>query len=243
MGSLRLRVFWTSLAFVIGFSIAFTLLGASATSLGKFIFVNKSIFTKIAGGVVIVLGLHMTGIFRIPFLYKEKRMQITKKPPGMLGAMVIGFAFALGWTPCIGPFLGATLALAAQKETVFSGMLLLFAFSIGLGIPFLLTSLAINAFLSAFQKIKKYFHWIEITGGALLVAIGILLLTGSFTRLASLAAGLPEFGLGPSGQNLSLISAFAAGVLAFLSPCVLPLIPGYISYVSGASLQELQQSN
>jgi len=235
------RVFWTSLAFVCGFSVAFTLLGATATAVGKFLFFNKVLFARVAGVIVIILGLHMIGIFRIPLLYREKRLQIAQKPPGIPGAILVGFAFAIGWTPCIGPFLGAAFALAAQKSTVASGMLLLFAFSIGLGIPFLLTALAIDAFFSAFGRIKRYFHAVEITGGALLVGIGLLLLTGSFTRLARLAAGLPEFGgLGPSADNLTLLSAFAAGLLAFLSPCVLPLIPGYISYVSGTSIRDLQ---
>lgn len=234
------RVFWASLAFVFGFSLTFTLLGASATTIGKFLFLNKSLFTKIAGVLVIILGLHLMGIFRIPWLYQEKRFQMTRKPPGMLGAFVMGLAFAFGWTPCIGPFLGATLALAAQKQTVTSGMILLFVFSLGLGIPFLLTSLAIKIFFSVFQRIKRYFHAIEIIGGILLAAMGILLLTGSFTRLNYLAVNLPELSLGPSGQNLSMLSAFAAGILAFLSPCVLPLIPGYISYVSGVSLEDLQ---
>lgn len=234
------RVFWTSLAFVAGFSIAFTLLGASATALGKFLFTNKILFARIAGVLVIVFGIHMTGVLKIPFLYQEKRMQIARKPPGFFGAFVIGFAFALGWTPCIGPFLGTTLALAAERQTVLSGMLLLFTFSLGLGIPFLLTSLALDAFFSLFGRIKKYFHTIEIVGGGLLVAIGALLVSGSFTRLASLASALPEIGLGPSGESLTFLSALAAGGLAFLSPCVLPLIPGYIAYVSGTSLQELQ---
>lgn len=237
---MKFRVFWTSLAFVCGFSIAFVLLGATATGIGKFLITNKSLFTKIAGIVVILLGLHMTGVVRIPLLYREKRVQIARKPPGILGALLLGFAFAIGWTPCIGPFLGATLTLAAEKETVRSGMLLLFAFSMGLGIPFLLVALALNTFFKAFERIKKHFHAIEIIGGSLLILIGILLITGSFTRLARLASGLPEIGLGPSGENLSLVSAFVAGLLAFLSPCVLPLIPGYISYVSGSTLQDLQ---
>jgi cytochrome c-type biogenesis protein len=237
------QVFWTSLAFVFGFSVAFTLLGASATSIGKFLFTNKSILTKASGLLVVVFGLHMIGIFRIPLLYQEKRFQVARKPPGALGAFLIGLAFAFGWTPCIGPFLGAALTLAAQKQTVLSGMLLLFTFSLGLGIPLLLTSIAFNAFLSAFQRIKRYFHLIEIVGGGLLVAIGILLITGGFTRLASRASGLPEISLGPSGENLTFVSAFIAGILAFVSPCVLPLIPGYISYVSGVSLQELQQGS
>jgi len=119
-------------------------------------------------------------------------------------------------------------------------MALLFAFSLGLGLPFLVAAFAVNAFLGAFQRIKHWFHLIEITGGVLLMIIGIMLLTGSFTHLARLSSALPEIAIGPSGDNLSFISAFIAGLLAFLSPCVLPLIPGYLSYISGISLQDLK---
>lgn len=234
------HVFFTSLAFVIGFSLVFTLLGASATSIGSFLRLNKLLFARVAGVVVILLGLHLSGLLRISFLYREKRLQVTRKPPGMPGAFLMGLAFAFGWTPCIGPFLGAALTLAAQKETVAQGMSLLFLFSLGLGIPFLLTSLAIGTFFQAFGRIKKHFHLVEVVGGALLVFIGVLMVTGSFTSLARLASRF-EVTLGPGADHLTLVSAFVAGLLAFLSPCVLPLIPGYISYVSGVSLQELQK--
>jgi len=240
---IEFRIFSTSLAFVLGFSLVFTLLGASATTIGEFLVENKRLFAEAAGVVVIILGLHLMGVFQIPWLYREKRFQLANKPPGILGAFLMGLAFAFGWTPCIGPFLGAVLTLAAEKDTVLKGMLLLFVFSLGLGIPFLLTSLALQAFFVFFAKMKHYFHVVEIVGGGLLVAIGILLLTGGFTRLAMLASGL-EFGLnGPNGESLSLISAFFAGIIAFLSPCVLPLIPGYISYMSGISVQDLQNKS
>lgn len=242
MNRIKVNVFISSIAFVLGFSLVFTLLGASATAAGKFLFHYKILFARIAGAVVILLGLHLTGILRIPFLYQEKRIQISQKPPGLAGAFILGLAFAFGWTPCIGPFLGAVLALAADKATVGSGILLLLAFSLGLGIPFLLAAAAIDYFFSAFQKIKHYFHWIEVIGGILLVVIGIFLITGSFTRLAGLASALPEIATGPSGDNLSILSAFIAGFLAFLSPCVLPLIPGYLSYMSGLTMQELRAS-
>ncbi len=183
------------------------------------------------------------GLLKLTLLYREKRIQVKRKPPGMLGALLMGLAFALGWTPCIGPFLGAALTLAAEKETVTQGMILLLMFSLGLGIPFLLTSLAIDLFFRLFHRIKHYFHAIEVIGGALLMAIGILLFTGGFSRLAALAAGLPEIGLGPNGESLTLLSAFLAGLLAFLSPCVLPLIPGYISYVSGVSVHDSNDSH
>jgi len=234
-------IFLTSLSFVIGFSVAFTLLGASATAIGEFLIKNKVIISRVAGVVVIIFGLQMMGVLKLSLLYREKRFQVEKKRPGIIGAFIMGLAFAIGWTPCIGPFLGTALSLAAEKSTVAEGMLLLFVFSLGLGIPFLITSLAINLFFSLFERIKNFFHVVEITGGTLLVVIGVLLALGSFTRLARFASGLPDFGLGPNGSDLTLVSAFVAGFLAFLSPCVLPLIPGYISYVSGVSLQDLRK--
>lgn len=240
-------IFWSSLTFVFGFSLAFTLMGASATSLGKFLITNKILFSEIAGVIVIILGLHLMGALRgikfLNFLYQEKRVQVTHKPPGLLGAFLMGLAFAVGWTPCIGPFLGAALTLAAEKNTVIQGMILLFTFSLGLGIPFLITSLAIGLFFTVFSKIKHYFHWIELLGGGLLIIIGIMLVSGEFTKLAALAGQFSNYGsLGPNGNNLSLITAFLAGTIAFFSPCVLPLIPGYISYISGVSVQELQKT-
>lgn len=234
-------IFFTSLAFVVGFSLVFTLLGASATTLGSFLVENKTRFAEIAGVVVILLGLHLMGILKLGFLYREKRFAVAPRRPGIVGAFLMGLAFAFGWTPCIGPFLGAVLALAAEKNTVGQGMFLLFAFSLGLGIPFLVTSLALGAFFSFFKKMKRHFHMVEIGGGALLVIIGILLLTGSFTRIAILAQGITPGFTGPDGNSLTLASAFAAGVIAFLSPCVLPLIPGYISYMSGVSVTDLRE--
>ncbi len=247
MGKKQSIIFWSSLAFVLGFSLAFTALGASATTIGYFLNSNKFLFSEIAGVVIIILGLHLMGVLRgikfLNFLYQEKRVHVTNKPPGLLGAFLMGLAFAVGWTPCIGPFLGTVLTLAAEKNTVIQGMILLFTFSLGLGIPFLLTSLAIGLFFTIFNKVKHYFHWIELLGGGLLVVIGILLVSGEFTQLAELASKFSNYGfLGPSGNNLSLLTAFIAGAIAFFSPCVLPLIPGYISYISGISVQELQKT-
>jgi cytochrome c-type biogenesis protein len=121
------------------------------------------------------------GVFRIPLLENEKRMQANRKPAGALGAILVGIAFAFGWSPCIGPILGGILALAASKETVAEGVELLAVYSIGLGIPFLLTSIAINQFFAATKKIRQYYHAIELVSGGLLVAIGVLIFTNQFT--------------------------------------------------------------
>jgi cytochrome c-type biogenesis protein len=190
----RLQVFVTSLAFVIGFSLVFIALGASATALGKFMFAKLPLLSKIAGAVLIVFGLHTMGVFRLAFLETEKRVHAQRKPAGPLGAMLVGVAFAFGWTPCIGPILGGILAIAGSRNSVGEGITLLAVYSLGLGIPFLFTSLAINQFFGAAKKIRKYYHAIELTSGALLVAIGLLIITGQLTIIVRiLQPYLPVF--------------------------------------------------
>jgi cytochrome c-type biogenesis protein len=190
----RLQVFLTSLAFVIGFSIVFVALGASATAIGKLMFAKLPLLSKIAGGILIVFGLHTMGVFRLAFLETEKRVHSQRKPAGPLGAMLVGIAFAFGWTPCIGPILGGILAIAGSKSTVSEGITLLAVYSLGLGIPFLLTSLAINQFFSAAKRIRKHYHAIEVASGALLIAIGLLIVTGQLTIITRyLQPYLPTF--------------------------------------------------
>ena len=177
----RLQVFLTSLAFVIGFSIVFVALGASATAVGKFMFAKLPLLSKIAGVILIVFGLHTMGVFRLAFLDTEKRVHAQRKPAGPLGALLVGVAFAFGWTPCIGPILGGILAIAGSKKTVGEGITLLAVYSLGLGIPFLITSLAINQFFGAAKRIRKHYHAIELASGALLIVIGLLIVTGQLT--------------------------------------------------------------
>src|SRR3954469_11702030 len=190
----RSQVFITSLAFVLGFSIVFVALGATATALGKFLLTQLPLLSKIAGGILIVFGLHTMGVFRLAFLETEKRMQSQRKPAGPLGAVLVGVAFAFGWTPCIGPILGGILAIAGSKNSVTEGITLLAVYSLGLGIPFLITSLAINQFFGAAKKIRKHYHAIELVSGALLVAIGVLIVTGQLTIITRyLQPYLPTF--------------------------------------------------
>jgi cytochrome c-type biogenesis protein len=190
----RLQVFITSLAFVIGFSVVFVTLGASATAIGKFLFAKLPLLTKIAGAILIVFGLHTMGVFRLAFLETEKRVHAQRKPAGPLGAMLVGIAFAFGWTPCIGPILGGILAIAGSRNSVGEGITLLAVYSLGLGIPFLLTSLAINRFFGAAKRIRRYYHAIELTSGALLIVIGVLILTGQLTLIVRmLQPYLPVF--------------------------------------------------
>jgi cytochrome c-type biogenesis protein len=134
------------------------------------------------------------GVFRIAFLEAEKRVHSQRKPAGPLGAMLVGVAFAFGWTPCIGPILGGILAIAGSKNSVGEGITLLAVYSLGLGIPFLLTSLAINQFFGAAKRIRRYYHAIELVSGALLIAIGVLIITGQLTIITRyLQPYLPTF--------------------------------------------------
>jgi cytochrome c-type biogenesis protein len=190
----RRQVVITSLAFVLGFSLVFVALGASASVIGKFLFRNSNILGKIAGVLVIIFGLHTMGVFRIPFLETEKRLQAGSKPKSLMGAVMVGMAFGFGWTPCIGPILSGILVLAGSQETVWQGVVLLAVYSMGLGIPFLLTSLAINKFFAASGRIRRHYHKIEIASGALLVGIGVLLFTDQMTVIVRyLTPYLPTF--------------------------------------------------
>jgi cytochrome c-type biogenesis protein len=190
----RRQVFVSSLAFVIGFSLVFIALGASASVIGGFLGKNLSVMGKIAGVLLVIFGLHTMGVLKISWLYSEKRIQTERKPAGPLGAMLVGLAFAFGWTPCIGPILAGILAIAASKETVGMGVALLAVYSIGLGIPFLITSLAVDSFFAAFAKIRRHYKAIEVTAGLLLVVIGVLIFTNRFTIIAQyLTPYLPTF--------------------------------------------------
>jgi cytochrome c-type biogenesis protein len=191
----RQRVLLASLGFILGFSLVFIALGASASALGNFILTQKTLFGRIAGAVVILFGLHTMGVLRIEWLYQEKRVQTSRKPGGPLGAILVGIAFAFGWTPCIGPILAGILAIAATRNGVGEGVRLLTAYSMGLAVPFFATALAINRFFGAMRHIRKHYHAIELVSGGLLVAIGLLIFTNRFTVIAQwlTAAGLPVY--------------------------------------------------
>ena len=190
----RGRVIATSLFFVLGFSLVFISLGASATFLGQYLMSQLELLGRIAGVVIIIFGLHTMGVLRIGWLYQEKRFQTSNRPVGLFGAMLVGIAFAFGWTPCIGPILAGILTVAAGEETVGDGIRLLSVYSAGLAIPFLLTSLAINHFFAAFARIRRHYHKIEVVSGVLLIVVGVLIFTNRFTLIAQwLTPYLPVF--------------------------------------------------
>lgn len=180
----RRRVFVSSLAFVLGFSLVFITLGASASALGQLVGGNLRLLGKVAGVLIVVFGLHTMGLLRIKWLYRDTRVQAQHKPAGPLGALLVGIAFAFGWTPCIGPILGAILLYASQQETVTQGVVLLSAYSAGLGIPFLLSALAVNWFFKASSGLRRSMRAVEIASGALLIGVGLLLVTDRLTVIA-----------------------------------------------------------
>lgn len=183
----RSKVRWAtvshSLLFIVGFSTVFILMGASASYLGQLLSKYQYWIMKIGGVLVIILGIHFTGLINIPFLQMERRFELKGKPLGYLGSFLVGIVFAAGWTPCIGPILSTILLYASTSKSFGTGMYLLTAYSIGLGVPFFLASLAFNSFLSAFDKMKKYMRGITLVSGFFLIAIGILFLTDQFRVL------------------------------------------------------------
>jgi cytochrome c-type biogenesis protein len=183
-GAARRQVFVASGAFVLGFSLVFIGLGASASAIGQFLAEQLTLLGKIAGVVIIIFGLHVMGVLKVGWLYREKRVQTEKRPAGPLGAVLVGIAFAFGWTPCIGPILAGILTIAAAQETIGEGVRLLAVYSAGLGVPFLATSLAVNQFFAAFARVRRYYRAIEVVSGAMLVAIGVLIFTNRFTIIA-----------------------------------------------------------
>ena len=172
-----------SLCFIVGFSLVFILMGASATYLGQLLVQYQYWIMKGGGVLIILLGIHFTGIIKLPFLHMEKRFEMRKKPLGYMGSFVVGIVFAAGWTPCIGPILSTILIYASTSKSLTTGILLLTYYSVGLGIPFFLSSLAFNSFLSAFDKIKRYMRVINIVSGLFLIGIGILFLTDTFKEI------------------------------------------------------------
>jgi len=183
-----------ALWFVAGFSLVFVALGATASAAGALLLHSQVWIGRIGGIIVILFGLYLLGILRPTFLARERKIQLANKPVGYLGSAFVGFTFGAAWTPCIGPILGAILTLAAAQASLGRGTALLAAYALGLAIPFIVTALALDRFLIWFQRFRRYIAWVNRVAGAVLVLLGILLVTDRFTLLASWLQGLtPEF--------------------------------------------------
>lgn len=165
-----------TLLFILGFSIVFILLGATATALGSFFLANLKVINRIAGIILILFGVHLLGLLQFSFLNREQRYHFTERSNSPFWSLLVGIAFAFGWSPCIGPMLGSILVLASNQQTIGEGIILLTVYSIGLGIPFLLTALGINKFLELFAKYKKYMPIVEYVAGIMLLVMGLVML-------------------------------------------------------------------
>ena len=193
-GLLR-RVFIAAIAFVLGFSTVFIAFGATASTLGQFVGDYLEVLAKVAGVVIILLGLHFIGVFKATVLYREARVHLENKPAGLIGAYIIGLAFAFGWTPCVGPVLAAVLFVAGSEDSIAYGTSLLAAYSLGLGIPFLAAALAVKPFLAFMGRFRQHLQTVERVIGALLVGTGVLFLTDSFSLVAYwMLETFPAFG-------------------------------------------------
>lgn len=180
----KLRVIAHALAFVAGFTVIFVAIGLSASAIGG-IFVNHKRIVEIAGGaIIVVLGLHMMGVLKIPLLMMDKRFRVTGRKPSYWVSFLVGLGFAAGWSPCIGPILSGIIVLAASEKTLGQATFLLFVYSMGLAIPFLITAAAITQSLGVLNRIKRFLPVVEATSGAVLVATGVIVATDQFTRIA-----------------------------------------------------------
>jgi cytochrome c-type biogenesis protein len=192
--SARRRVLLNSLAFIMGFSLVFVALGASFSAAGQFLLDYRDWIRRVGGLLIVVFGLYIAGVLRVGVFGRTQQWQLREKPAGYVGSFAVGVTFAIGWTPCVGPILGSILSLAGTAETVQRGVGLLFAYSAGLGVPFLLSALALGAFLRFFKRFRPFIPIVERTAGVILVVVGVLVFTGYYVTLNSCAAALtPEW--------------------------------------------------
>jgi cytochrome c-type biogenesis protein len=183
MVALRSRTMLAAGLFVTGFAVTFTLMGAAASEVGTLILRNRLVLGRIAGVFVIVMGLATIGLLRVPFLYRERRFDLARIRPGPAGAFPLGMAFAIGWTPCIGPVLAGILTAAATVQGAWRGAALLFVYSLGLGVPFLLLALGVARTGRLFGWLRRHGRAIEVLGGSVLVLMGMLMITGRWVQL------------------------------------------------------------
>ncbi len=183
--SVLLYTFW----FVLGFSLVFVALGASATAVGSLLLKYQKIFRIVGGLFIVLLGLQFMGVFQIGFLQVERRMHMDSKPMGVLGSFLVGVTFALGWTPCIGPILGSILMIAASQASVVKGITMLSAYSLGFAVPFLVAAAALGKFLASYRRHAKHIPKIVFASGVFLVLVGVLLMTNRFAVFAELLNG------------------------------------------------------
>jgi cytochrome c-type biogenesis protein len=237
----RFQIFLHALLFVLGlaFIIVF-LFGGATTALGSLLFDYRDLITRIGGVVVFVFGLHTLGILKIPFLNYDTRKQYSGGA-SYTSSFLMGIFFAAGWSPCVGVTLGAIITMGLTQEQVGAALILAAAYSIGLGLPFILLGLVIDRATSVLRRLKKYIRAFEIVTGLFLLVLGVLLFSGQMTQFAAIAArsGTVIEVTGAESSNPTIPIAVAAGLLSFLSPCVLPLVPAYLGYLSSKAVTQV----
>jgi cytochrome c-type biogenesis protein len=234
----RLNIFFHALLFVAGFSLVFIVgWGGSITALGQLFGAYKRVIAQIGGVIVIAFGLATLEVIRIPWFYADTRAQYSGQRGTYNGSALMGIFFAAGWSPCIGATLGAILTMGLSQQTVGQAMWLASGYSIGLGIPFLAMALGLERASGWLKRMRPYQQYFKIASGVLIIAIGILLLTNTMTLIAIWAFKNGLFiDFSTYTGAPSYLTAIAAGLLSFLSPCVLPLVPAYLGYLSGHTI-------
>jgi len=239
-GSGRFHIFLHALLFVLGFSIVYIVgWGGSITALGQLFGAYKRVIAQIGGVIVIAFGLATLEVIRIPWFYADTRAQYSGQRGTYSGSALMGIFFAAGWSPCIGATLGAILTMGLSQQTVGQAMWLASGYSLGLGIPFLAMALGLERASGWIKRMRPYQQYFKIASGVFIIAIGLLLLTNTMTLIAIWAFKNGLFiDFSTYTGAPSYFTAIAAGLLSFLSPCVLPLVPAYLGYLSGHTLHK-----
>ena len=237
----RLKIFLHALLFVLGFSLVFIIgWGGSATALGQVFGEYKRTVAQIGGVIVIMFGLATLELIRIPWFYADTRAQYSGQRGTYGGSALMGIFFAAGWSPCIGATLGAILTMGLSQQTVGQAMWLSSGYSLGLGIPFLVLALGLERASGWLKRIRPYQKYFKIVSGVFIIAIGVLLLTNTMSLIAIWAFKNGYFieSFAAYAAAPTYLTAILAGLLSFLSPCVLPLVPAYLGYLSGHTMQK-----
>ncbi len=241
--SVRLKIFLNTVFFVLGFSVVFSLLGVLLNSVFSSISYGLRIWISYIGGAIIILfGLYLVGLLKIGFLEREHKLKSKKFSISYVTSFVFGATFAAGWTPCVGAILGAILTLAATDPS--SSFWLLLSYSFGLSVPFLLAGLFISRTTIFIEKLSPHLKYFNLVAGGLLIIIGILVFTEKLSEVSNFFFLSGFFGLDTmielNSTNPTLFLSFFAGILSFFSPCILPLVPAFLSYISGVSFKEIE---